>query len=71
MFARIIIAALCLSAVATATEVQPGRCVLVSEPNQPQRLLCQPLVEGCKARVSVKADGTIVTKTTCVYTSAR
>jgi hypothetical protein len=68
MFTRIILALSLLSVSAAATEQQPGRCVLVSEPNQPQRLLCQPLVEGCKARVSVKADGTIVTKTTCTYT---
>lgn len=69
MITRIILAIALVSSVAVASE--PGRCSLVSEQGQPQRLVCQPLVEGCKVRVTIKADGTIVNKTTCVYTTTR
>lgn len=64
------IAVLLMSSVASADERKPGRCVVISEPGQTSRLVCDvPPSEGCATATVIRPDGAIVTRTLCVESS--
>lgn len=59
-----------VSTVASADERKPGRCVVISEPGQTSRLVCDvPPSEGCATATVIRPDGAIVTRTLCVESS--
>lgn len=73
MISRLVLAVVLLSSAAVASEHQPGRCVLITEPGKQPRVACNtPASERgkpCAYATMVAPDGSIVTHYSCSVAS--